>query len=133
MSKSKNAEKGRVTTGVLAALAVCAILCGAYALLVKNEKLPESSADIIISASIAISAALGGLIATVGRNRGGGVGLIIGCIFAAILCAVPLAAYSDNVNWLKILRIFLISAAGGFLGGALNLCKSNKSFHKGRK
>ena len=133
MSKSKNAEKGRVTTGVLAALAVCAIMCGAYALLVKNEKLPESSADIIISSSIAISAALGGLIATLGRSRGGGVGLIIGCIFAAILCAVPLAAYSDNVNWLKILRIFLISAAGGFLGGALNLCKSNKSFHKGRK
>lgn len=49
MSKSKNGEKGKVTTGVVTALAVCALLCGTYALLVKYEKLPESSADIIIS------------------------------------------------------------------------------------
>lgn len=133
MSKSKNGEKGKVTTGVVTALAVCALLCGTYALLVKYEKLPESSADIIISASIAISAVLGSIIATFRRGGGGGSGLIVGCIFAAILCAVPLAAYSDNVNWLRILRIFFISAAGGFLGGALNLCKSNKSFHKSRK
>ena len=133
MSKNKNGEKGRLTTGVIAALAICAVLCGIYALLIKNGKLEESGSVFVISSIIAVSAAIGGIIANAGRGRGGLHGIVTGSVFAAILCAVPLAAYPDDVNWLRIIQIFIISAVGGFLGGVINLCKSNKSFHKSRK
>ncbi len=133
MSASRNREKGRVVSGIVLAVALTAVLCGAYALLVKNGKCTQEHADIVISAAVALSVLTASLVFCAGRGRGGLYGLATGLIYAAVLTAVPLLAYPTEVDWLKILRIFAIAAAGGLAGGSITLCKSNKSFHKSRK
>ena len=55
MSASKGKGKGRVLTGTVLAIALTAVLCGIYALLVKNGKCQQEYSDIVISAAIAIS------------------------------------------------------------------------------
>ncbi len=133
MSASKNKRRGRVVTGVILAIALTALLCGAYALLVKNGSCTPEYSDIVISAAIALSVLTSAIIANTGQGRGGIYGLMIGLIYAAILTAVPLLAYPGEADWLKILRIIVIASLSGLIGGSINLCKSNKSFHKSRK
>ena len=55
MSANKSKGKGRVLTGAVLAIALTAVLCGIYALLVKNGKCTQEYSDIIISAAIAMS------------------------------------------------------------------------------
>lgn len=134
MSSNKSSGKGSVTTGIIAALILSAILCGIYALLVKNGKCLQENANIIISAAIALSAAIGGAFANIGRAQKRLLnGALTGAAYAAILVAVPLVAYPTEVDWLKIFEIIIISLACGAIGGMVNLCKSNKKFRKGSK
>lgn len=131
MSSNKNSRQGRRVSGIMASLAITAVLCGTYAILVKNGKCQQESADIIISAAIALSAAIGGAVANYGRaQKRFQNGFITGAIYAAILIAVPLAAYPTEVNWARILEIIIISVVCAALGGMVNLCKSNKKFRK---
>ena len=60
-------------------------------------------------------------------------GLITGVIFSVILVIIPILAYPDSISWSKIIRIVAVSTCGGLIGGIVNLGKSNKKFHKGRK
>lgn len=133
MSACKNREGGRVVSGTVLAAALTAVLCGVYALLVKNGKCSQEQADIVISAAVALSVLTASLVFCAGKGRGGLYGLATGLIYAAVLTAVPLLAFPTEVDWLKIFRLFAISAACGLAGGSIGLCKSNKSFHKGRK
>ncbi len=134
MSSNKSSGKGRATTGIIAALVMSAILCGTYALLVKNGKCSQENADIIISAAIAISSALGGALANIGRVQKRLIlGAATGAGYAVILAAVPLAAYPTEVDWIKIIEIIIISIACGAIGSTINLCKGNKKFRKGGK
>lgn len=133
MSANKSGEKSSIAAGILAALALTAVFCGIYALLIKHGKCGREYSDIIISAAIALSIFIGGIISVRGRGRGGAVGLMTGVIYAAVLTAVPLLAYPTEVDWLKIVRIFAISGIGGFLGARIIFVKSDKSFRKSRK
>ena len=49
MSACKNREGGRVVSGTVLAAALTAVLCGVYALLVKNGKCSQEQADIVNS------------------------------------------------------------------------------------
>lgn len=134
MSSNKSSGKGRTTTGILAALVMSAILCGAYAVLVKNGKCTQENADIVISIAIAISSALGGALANAGRVQKRLIGgAVTGAGYAAILAAVPLAAYPTEVDWIKIFEIIIISIVCGAIGSTVNLCKGNKKFRKDSK
>ncbi len=133
MSASKSKRRGRAMVGVVPAIALTALLCGVYALLVKNGKCPKEYSDIVISAAIALSVLTAAAIANTGQGRGGLYGLMLGLVYAAILTAVPLLAYPSEVDWLKIMRIIVIASLSGLIGGNINLGKSNKSFHKSRK
>ena len=133
MSANKSKGKGRVLTGAVLAIALTAVLCGIYALLVKNGKCTQEYSDIIISAAIAMSVLIASAVSNAGQGRGGIYGLALGLIYAAALVAVPLFAYPTEANWLKIIRIFAVSVVSGLIGGSIHLGKSNKSFHKSRK
>ena len=133
MSANKSTGRGRVLTGTVLAIALTAVLCGVYALLVKSGKCTQEYSDIIISAAIAISVIAASIVSNAGQGRGKLYGLAIGLIYAAALAAVPLLAYPTEVDWLKIIRIFAVASVSGLIGGSINLGKSNKSFHKRRK
>ena len=55
MSASKNKSKSGIVTGTIIAIVLTALMCGVYALLVKNGKLTDDYSDVIISASIALA------------------------------------------------------------------------------
>ncbi len=133
MSASKSKGGSRVVTGAVLAIALTAILCGVYALLVKNGKCPQEHSDIVISVAVALSVLAASLTVKTGQGRGGLYGLAIGLVYAAVLTAVPLIAYPSEVDWLKIVRIIAIASVSGLTGGSINLGKSNKNFHKSRK
>ena len=133
MSANKNKAKSGVVTGTIIAIALTAFLCGIYALLVKNGKLTDAYSDLIISACIAVAVFIGSLLSNSGQGRSGIYGLAVGIIYAFVIVSVPILSYPTEVDWLKIIRIFAVAAAGGTIGGSINLVKSNKSFHKNRK
>lgn len=133
MSANKNKAKSGVVTGTIIAIALTALMCGIYALLVKNGKLTDDYSDIIISVSIALAVFIGALLSNSGQGRRGISGLAVGAIYAFVVVSVPLLAYPTEVDWLKIIRIIAIAAVSGTIGGSINLVKSNKSFHKNRK
>lgn len=133
MSASKNKSKSGIVTGTIIAIALTALMCGMYALLVKNGKLTDAYSEIIISASIALAVFIGALLSNPRQGRRGVSGLAVGIIYAFVVVSVPLLAYPTEVDWLKIVRIIAIAAVSGTIGGSINLVKSNKSFHKNRK
>ena len=133
MSASKNKSKSGIVTGTIIAIALTALMCGVYALLVKNGKLTDAYSEIIISASIALAVFIGALLSNPRQGRRGVSGLAVGTIYAFVVVSVPLLAYPTEVDWLKIVRIIAIAAVSGTIGGSINLVKSNKSFHKNRK
>lgn len=133
MSASKNKSKSGIVTGTIIAIVLTALMCGVYALLVKNGKLTDDYSDVIISASIALAVFIGALLSNSGQGRRGISGLAVGVIYAFVVVSVPLLAYPTEVDWLKIFRIIAIAAVSGTVGGSINLVKSNKSFHKNRK
>ena len=133
MSGSKNKERAGVVAGTVLAIALTAVLCGIYALLVKNGKDTQEHSDLIISTAIAVSVLTASLITSVGRGSRRIYGLVLGLIYAAILTAVPLHAYPSEVDWFKIIRIFAVAAVSGLIGGSINLGKSNKNLRKSRK
>ena len=133
MSASKNKSKSGIVTGTIIAIALTALMCGVYALLVKNGKLTDAYSEIIISASIALAVFIGALLSNPRQGRRGVSGLAVGIIYAFVVVSVPLLAYPTEVAWLKIVRIIAIAAVSGTIGGSINLVKSNKSFHKNRK
>ncbi len=133
MSASKSKGRAGVVTGTVLATAFTALLCGVYALLVKNGKCTQEHSDLVISAAIALSVLTASVIANIGQGRRCLHGMAIGLIYAAVLSSVPLLAYPDEVDWLKIIRIIAVAAVSGLAGGSINLGKSNKSFHKNRK
>lgn len=133
MSASKNKSKSGIVTGTIIAIALTALMCGVYALLVKNGKLTDAYSEIIISASIALAVFIGALLSNSRQGRRGVSGLAVGIIYAFVVVSVPLLAYPTEVDWLKIVRIIAIAAVSGTIGGSINLVKSNKSFHKNRK
>lgn len=133
MSASKSKPKSCVVTGTIIAIALTALMCGVYALLVKNGKLTDTYSEIIISASIALAVFIGALLSNSRQGRRGVSGLAVGIIYAFVVVSVPLLAYPTEVDWLKIVRIIAIAAVSGTIGGSINLVKSNKSFRKNRK
>lgn len=133
MSASKSKSKSCVVTGTIIAIALTALMCGVYALLVKNGKLTDAYSEIIISASIALAVFIGALLSNSRQGRRGVSGIAVGIIYAFVVVSVPLLAYPTEVDWLKIIRIIAIAAVSGTIGGSINLVKSNKSFHKNRK
>lgn len=133
MSASKNKSKSGIVTGTIIAIALTALMCGVYALLVKNGKLTDAYSEIIISASIALAVFIVALLSNPRQGRRGVSGLAVGIIYAFVVVSVPLLAYPTEVDWLKIVRIIAIAAVSGTIGGSINLVKSNKSFHKNRK
>lgn len=133
MSASKNKSKSGIVTGTIIAIALTALMCGVYALLVKNGKLTDAYSEIIISASIALAVFIGALLSNPRQGRRGVSGLAVGIIYAFVVVSVPLLAYPTEVDWLKIVRIIAIAAVSGTIGGSINLVKSNKSFHKNHK
>ena len=133
MSASKNKSKSGIVTGTIIAIALTALMCGLYALLIKNGKLTDAYSEIIISASIALAVFIGALLSNPRQGRRGVSGLAVGIIYAFVVVSVPLLAYPTEVDWLKIVRIIAIAAVSGTIGGSINLVKSNKSFHKNRK
>lgn len=133
MSGSKNKEKGQIIKGTISAMAVSALLCVAYALLIERGKCTADNADIVLSMIVLLCAAIGSAISAMGSTNNLLRGLITGTIFAAVLVVIPILAYPDAISWLKILRIFASAVAGGLIGSIVNLGKSNKKFHKSRK
>ena len=133
MSESKSKEKGQIIKGAVSAMAVSALLCVAYALLIERGKCTADNADIVLSMIVLLCAAIGSAISAMGSTNKLLRGLITGIIFAAVLVVIPILAYPDAISWLKILRIFASAVAGGLIGSIVNLGKSNKTFHKSRK
>ena len=69
MSASKNKSKSGIVTGTIIAIVLTALMCGIYALLVKNGKLTDDYSDVIISASIALAVFIGALLFGAGEER----------------------------------------------------------------
>lgn len=133
MSGSKSIEKGQIVKGLIIAMAVSAILCMAYALLIEKGKCTADNADIVLSAIVLFSAAIGSTAAAIGSTNRLIRGLITGIIFSVILVIIPILAYPDAISWSKIIRVVAVSTGGGLIGGIVNLGKSNKKFRKSHK
>lgn len=133
MSGSKSKEKGQIIKGLIIAMAVSAILCMAYALLIENGKCTADNADIVLSAIVLFCAAIGSAAAAIGSTNRLIRGLITGIIFSVILVIIPILAYPDAISWSKIIRVVAVSTGGGLIGGIVNLGKSNKKFRKSHK
>ena len=133
MSGSKSKEKGQIIKGLIIAMAVSAILCMAYALLIENGKCTADNADIVLSAIVLFCAAIGSSAAAIGSTNRLIRGLITGIIFSVILVIIPILAYPDAISWSKIIRVVAVSTGGGLIGGIVNLGKSNKKFRKSHK
>lgn len=133
MSSNKKGAEVNLVAGVILSLAITAILCSIYALMIKAGKISADNSDVIISAAIAIGVFVGGVVTARGKGRKAVAGLSCGILCALALSAVPLIAYPTDVNWLKICGMALISAVSGFAGGSVAFVKSDKSFHKNRK
>ena len=133
MSGSKRIEKGQIVKGLIIAMAVSAILCMAYALLIEKGKCTADNADIVLSAIVLFCAAIGSAAVAIGSTNRLIRGLITGIIFSVILVIIPILAYPDAISWSKIIRIVAVSTGGGLIGGIVNLGKSNKKFRKSHK
>lgn len=133
MSGSKSKEKGQIVKGLLIAMAVSAILCMAYALLIEKGKCTADNANIVLSAIVLLCAAIGSAAAAIGSTNRLIRGLITGIIFSVILVIIPILAYPDAISWSKIIRVVAVSTGGGLIGGIVNLGKSNKKFRKSHK
>ena len=133
MSATKSKGNGQIIKGIVFAMAVSALLCVIYALLIERGKCSADSADIVMSAIVMLGAIIGGAISAAGSPRRLIIGLASGIIFSLLLVIIPVLAYPDSVSWLKIARIIAVAAAGGAIGSIVNLGKSNKKFHKSRK
>ena len=133
MSGSKSKEKGQIVKGVIFAMAISAVLCMIYALLIEKGKCGADSADVVLSVIVLICSVIGSVIAAVGSTNRLIMGLSAGIIFAAVLVIIPVLAYPDTISWIKIIRIVAVASGGGLIGSILNLGKSNKRFHKNRK
>lgn len=133
MSGSKSKEKGKIVKGVIFAMAISALLCMVYALLIEKGKCGADSADIVLSMIVLLCSVIGSVIAAVGSTNRLVMGLSTGLIFAAVLVIIPILAYPDAISWIKIIRIVAVAAGGGLIGSIVNLGKSNKKFHKRRK
>lgn len=133
MSVSKSKEKGQIVKGVISAMAVSALLCIVYALLIEKGICAVDNADIVLSTIVLICAVIGSAIANIGSGNRLLRGLITGVIFAAVLVIIPILAYPDAISWLKVARIMAVAVGGGLIGSIVNLGKSNKKFHKSRK
>ena len=92
MSASKSKSKSCVVTGTIIAIALTALMCGVYALLVKNGKLTDAYSEIIISASITLAVFIGALLSNPRQGRRGVSGLAVGIIYAFVVVSVPLLA-----------------------------------------
>lgn len=133
MSATKSKGNGQIIKGIVFAMAVSALLCVIYALLIERGKCSADSADIVMSAIVILGAIIGGAISAAGSTRRLIIGLASGIIFSLLLVIIPVLAYPYSVSWLKIARIIAVAAAGGVIGSIVNLGKSNKKFHKSRK
>ena len=133
MSGSKSKEKGQIVKGVIFAMAISAVLCMIYALLIEKGKCGADSADIVLSVIVLLCSVIGSVIAVVGSRNRLIMGLSTGIIFAAVLVIIPVLAYPDTISWIKIIRIVAVASGGGLIGSIVNLGKSNKRFHKNRK
>ena len=133
MSGSKSKEKGQIVKGLLIAMAVSAILCMAYALLIEKGKCTADNANIVLSAIVLLCAAIGSAAAAIGSTNRLIRGLITGIIFSVILVIIPILAYPDAISWSKIIRVVAVSTGGGLIGGIVNLGKSNKKFRESHK
>lgn len=133
MSATKSKGNGQIIKGIVFAMAVSALLCVIYALLIERGKCSADSADIVMSAIVMLGAIIGGAISAAGSTRRLIIGLASGIIFSLLLVIIPVLAYPDSVSWLKIARIIAVAAAGGAIGSIVNLGNSNKKFHKSRK
>ncbi len=133
MSGSKSIEKGQIVKGLIIAMAVSAILCMAYALLIEKGKCTADNADIVLSAIVLFCAAIGSAAAAIGSTNRLIRGLITGIIFSVILVIIPILAYPDAISWSRIIRVVAVSTGGGLIGGIVNLGKSNKKFRKSHK
>ena len=133
MSGSKSKEKGQIVKGVIFAMAISAVLCMIYALLIEKGKCGADSADVVLSVIVLICSVIGSVIAAVGSTNRLIMGLSAGIIFAAVLVIIPVLAYPDTISWIKIIRIVAVASGGGLIGSIVNLGKSNKRFHKNRK
>ena len=133
MSGSKSKEKGQIVKGVIFAMAISAVLCMIYALLIEKGKCGADSADIVLSVIVLLCSVTGSVIAAVGSTNRLIMGLSAGIIFAAVLVIIPVLAYPDTISWIKIIRIVAVASGGGLIGSIVNLGKSNKRFHKNRK
>ena len=133
MSATKSKGNGQIIKGIVFAMAVSALLCVIYALLIERGKCSADSADIVMSAIVMLGAIIGGAISAAGSTRRLIIGLASCIIFSLLLVIIPVLAYPDSVSWLKIARIIAVAAAGGAIGSIVNLGKSNKKFHKSRK
>lgn len=98
MSASKKKSKSGIVTGTIIAIVLTALMCGVYALLVKNGKLTDDYSDVIISASIALAVFIGALLSNSGQGRRGISGLAVGVIYAFVVVSVPLLAYPTEVD-----------------------------------
>lgn len=133
MSGGKKKESGQIFRGVVSTMAITALLCMIYALLIEKGSCNADNADIVLSLVVLISTAAGGIIASRGAERRLLHGTATGLIFTALIIAIPILAYPDTVSWLKILRIAALAVVGGAVGSILKLGKSNKKLHKSRK
>lgn len=133
MSSSKSKGKGQIIKGVILAMAISALLCSAYALLIEKGKCSADIADTVLSIIVLICSAIGSAVSNIGSGNRILRGLLTGVIFAAALVVIPILAYPDMVSWGKIARIIAFAVVGGLVGSLANLNKSNKKFRKSRK
>lgn len=133
MSSCKSKGKGQIIKGVILAMAISALLCSAYALLIEKGKCSADIADTVLSIIVLICSAIGSAVSNIGSGNRILRGLLTGVIFAAALVVIPILAYPDMVSWGKIARIIAFAVVGGLVGSLANLNKSNKKFRKSRK
>lgn len=133
MSATKSKGNGQIIKGIVSAMAISALACVVYALLIERGKCSADNANIVMNAIVLIGAIIGGAIAAAGSSRRLAAGLASGIIFSLLLIIIPVLAYPDSVSWAKVAGIIAVAAAGGAIGSIVNLGKSNKKFHKSRK
>ena len=66
MSATKSKGNGQIIKGIVFAMAVSALLCVIYALLIERGKCSADSADIVMSAIVMLGAIIGGAISAAG-------------------------------------------------------------------
>ena len=120
MSSSKSKGKGQIIKGVILAMAISALLCSVYALLIEKGKCSADIADTVLSIIVLICSAIGSAVSNIGSGNRILRGLLTGVIFAAALVVIPILAYPDMVSWVKIARIIAFAVVGGLVGSLAN-------------